>query len=290
MPGLGGTEPKGGELRSRNASGTTAADEAPAAKRFHFGWGVRLAVLLCGVVVALVLAAGAGACASLQGVKAFEGHVTEHAGATATGLSCPDCGGATVGIQLGHVMHKVHVHIGDKRRVKDFGYDFKGGASSGMVAVDDGYEDTGADYRGEVKYHGPLPKKHTGDGLIIIQHHHGCDYNFGLSVYFPATYEGDPEINPGRLAGISGASKVKHLPNDLILSGSDTLPIYPSCSQLGRLSGCAQIGSDWVGSLVTLQECGYLIPPSGDNCDEDLNKQLKAQASFSWHLHPVFQK
>jgi hypothetical protein len=241
-------------------------------------------------VVALVLAPLAGAsCRSLRDVRAFAGHVTEHVGAQATGLSCPDCGGSTVGIQLGHAMHKVHFHVGNKRHVSRFFYDFKGPPSGGMVAVDDGYEDTAADFSGELKYHGPLPKKATGEGLLLITHK-TCNYNFSASVAFAATYKGDPEIDPGRTAGINGASKVKPLPHDLILSGSDKLPIYPSCSELGVLSGCAEIGSGWTQHLVTLQQCGYLLPPSGDNCADDMNPQLKTPASFSWHLHPVFDK
>jgi hypothetical protein len=141
----------------RNANKTRAAGRIPTATRFRPGRGSRLALLLCGLVAALVAAPSASAdCAPLRTVEAFKGHVSENVGASASATWPAIEGGGAQTVQLGRSIVGANVHFGDKKKNED-GAEFLGRLNGGNVVTDDVFEDTGTgDNAGELKYGGPL--------------------------------------------------------------------------------------------------------------------------------------
>jgi hypothetical protein len=280
-------------MLDRNGSKTSAARRIPTARRFRIGRGSKLALLLCGLVVALVAAPSASAdCVSLRNVQAFTGHVTEVVGAAASG-EWPDGGSET--IQLGHVVHKVHLTLLHKTHTGPL-ISYDGPASGGNVEVDDLYSDSSNDYAGEITYNGPVmsPTRAatgaSGSGGLGIAHDQ-CKYKLNVGIYVRGKYQGDPEVDLGHWAWLGAFSSTEHLPDSLYLHGEwdaeakSDFPENPQSFYKGALS----LSSPWMPDLELLLQCNSPVP--NDNCYmPDAESQLGTPSSFSWHLRPVFKK
>jgi hypothetical protein len=261
-------------------------------RRLRFGSGVRLAVPLCGLVAALVVAPGASAsCPSLRHVKAFKGHVTEKVGAVASGDYPQNEGGGTQTIQLGRAVVGADMHLGDKHH-SPTGYTFGGRISGGKAVVDDVYEDTGSDYAGELKYNGPVRNGGTNAASAAVGlNRKVCHYKLEVDFFIDAAYQGDSEVDSGHWATFGAFSETKNIPNDLKLGGDAQVkphPDYPD-DPVGLQKASIALNGPWMPDLITLVNCGSPFP-TGDCNDIPENPQLDTPASISWHLHPVFKK
>lgn len=270
-------------------------------RRFRPGRGSRLALLLGGLVAALVAAPSASAdCASLRGVEAFKGYVSETVGA-ADSASYPAIeGGGTQTVQLGRFIGAAKVHYGDKKDIpegagagheKKIGELFNGRINGGNVMTDDVFEDTGTgDLKGELKYSGPLINdggaNANGGGLLLDRRE--CSYKLGAHFFFEAEYSGDPHADLGHWVSMGAFSSTKSIPENLKLDGHiDLLPRldFPNEPTEG---GAIVLDSPWMGDLITLFECES--PEPTGNCIDNPNPEFQTPAFFSWHLRPVFEK
>jgi hypothetical protein len=285
-------------MPSRDANGTSAANEARAARPFRFGWGVRLAVPFCGVLVALVLAPGASAdCPSFQHVKAYTGRVSENVGAVASGDYPASEGGGTQTIQLGRSVVGARVHFEKKTHHPNGDYSFDGPLNGGQVILDDVYEDTGTDYHGELKYNGPVINEeglNDNFGGLGLMRRPKCRYKLAFNFLFYAKYQGDPEVNYGQLIGFGAFSTTNPIPKDLKLKGNAQVlphPDYEPDNPWEWNKALVALNSPWMPDLITLVDCGSPVPLD-PNCPGDgpPNPQFDTPASISWHLDPVYEK
>jgi hypothetical protein len=230
-------------------------------------------------------------CPSLRNVVAFDGHVSETIGEAFTGS---DGGGGTLTVQLGRVARNVHIHLADKRHRSTPGapyYEFSGRTSGGNASIDDVYEDTGADYAGELKYEGAVSPAGAGvGGAVLVIDRRSCTYRLNVGFVFVATYTGDPEVDRGHLVtfGVS-TSPDAHLsgPHLALYGGIAFNGPQPGCDPL-LPDACAYLHSGWMPELIELYECGTTDLTNCAISDDD--PHFKTPATFSWTLKPVYKK
>jgi hypothetical protein len=229
-------------------------------------------------------------CPSLRNVVAFDGHVSETIGEA---LSGADGGEGDLNIQLGRVASNVHIHLANKRHPGTPGaplYVFSARVSGGHVSIDDVYEDTGADYAGELKYEGAV-SPHSGGGSLVIDRR-SCTYKLNVGFVFEATYTGDPEVDRGHLVTFGASDSGAHIfaPN-LGLGGGvafrGALAPQPGCDPV-LAEPCAYLSSDWMPELLELYECGTTDLTNCAITDDE--PHFKTPATFTWTLKPVYKK
>lgn len=242
---------------------------------------IRFVVAICVSVAALIaMPAGASACASLAGVKAFNGHAHMGFDAQASGLNepgQPQYGTTTIHLQrsAGNIDIKLNRKLVTRAGIVIF----SGKAGGGDVIINDTSEDSN-DHTKDSKLHYNGPPHFAGAQLFLDQTH--CKYQLTVSFIVPAQ---------DRVAvhGIAYSNR-DQIPGSLKLGSLGTLEhpdAYYTCPGNPLMSGkaCYQFGGGYATDFMTLFQCHSV---QAENCNS--KEGPTGMATFAWHLKPSYVK